>query len=186
MRKENNVQNIVIVVLAITVLVMTVGYAAFTQTLKIENSTATFKKAKWDVHFDTASFSETSTIKASPAPTVSLTSVAFTVTLNKPGDIYSFTINAKNEGTMDAVMKKITMSSLTADQEKFINYKVTYNGTDYTATTDGLNHSIANTSGVHTIVVTVEYERPENPEDLPTEEDVTVNLSASFDYEAVV
>ena len=59
MRKENNVQNIVIILLAVVVLVMTVGYAAFASTLTINSSTATFKKAKWDVHFDTTTYNQT-------------------------------------------------------------------------------------------------------------------------------
>lgn len=181
MRKENSVQNIVIVVLAITVLVMTVGYAAFAQTLTISSSTATFKKAKWDVHFDTTTYSQTSTIQAT-SHTESDTSVSFTVTLNKPGDVYTFTINAKNFGTIDAVMKKITMTELSTAESKYISYKINYNGTDYTATTDNLTHALA-ANASHTVTVTVKYELPDDPADLPTEQDHTVTLTAAFDYE---
>ena len=52
MRKESNIQNILIIVLAATVLVMSVGYATFSSNLAINNSTATFKNAVWDVRFD--------------------------------------------------------------------------------------------------------------------------------------
>jgi len=182
MRKENSVQNIVIVVLAISVLVMTVGYAAFSQTLTISSSTATFKKAIWDVHFDTSTFSETSTIHADQNPTIGDDNISFKVTLPKPGDVYSFTINAKNFGTIDAKMKKITMTALDPDVAKFVEYKINYNGTDYTATTDNLNHAIA-AKASHTITVTVKYRIPSEATDLPTTDDVTVNLTADFDYE---
>ena len=63
MRKESIVQNVVIVVLAIAVITMSVGYAALSQQLKVTGE-ATFKQAKWDVHFDENSFNETSTIHA--------------------------------------------------------------------------------------------------------------------------
>ena len=172
MRKENNVQNIVIILLAVVVLVMTVGYAAFASTLTINSSTATFKKAKWDVHFDTTTYNQTSTIQAT-SHTESNTSLTFAVTLNKP---------AKNFGTIDAVMKKITMSGLTDAEAKYISYKINYNGTDYTATTDNLSHALA-AQASHTVTVTVKYEKPENPVDLPTEDDHTVTLTAAFDYE---
>ena len=181
MRKENNVQNIVIILLAVVVLVMTVGYAAFASTLTINSSTATFKKAKWDVHFDTTTYNQTSTIQAT-SHTESNTSLTFAVTLNKPGDVYTFTINAKNFGTIDAVMKKITMSGLTAAEAKYISYKINYNGTDYTETTDNLSHALA-AEASHTVTVTVKYEIPNNSADLPTEEDHTVTLTAAFDYE---
>ena len=185
MRKENRTQNVVILILAVTVLLMTVGYATFVQTLNINNSTATFKKAKWDVHFDTTTFAETSTITANPAPTVSNTNVAFTVTLNKPGDVYSFRISAKNYGTIDAKMKKITMSGLTDAQAKYVSYTITYAGEDYTETTDNLNFALA-AEGTHSVVVTVKYLLPANAADLPTEQDQTVNLSAAFDYEDAI
>ena len=56
MRRENYIQNVIIALLAITVLAMSIGYAAYTQQLNV-NGTATFSKAKWDVHFDTSTFS---------------------------------------------------------------------------------------------------------------------------------
>ena len=181
MRKENNVQNYVIVILTITLLVMSVGFAAFSQTLTVSSSTATFKKAKWDVHFDTDSFTETTAITAT-SHTVTNNNVSFAVTLNKPGDVYSFRISAKNYGTIDAKMTGITMSGLTEAQAKYVSYTVTYAGEEYTQTTSGLNFPLA-AEGSHAVVVTVKYLLPENAADLPSEQDQTVNLSAAFEYE---
>ena len=178
MRKESNVQNIVIVVLALTIMVMSVGYALYAQTLNI-NGTATFNKAVWDVHFDTATFSETSTIKATTKD-VANTLISYTVTLPKPGDEYSVTVNAKNFGTIDAVLKKITMTGLTTQQAKFITYTVSYAGTAYTQTTDNLNIDLAAEASAP-IIVTVQYKKPDAAEDLPSENQ-TVTLTAAFDY----
>ena len=181
MRKDNLVQNVVIVVLAVTIMVMSVGYALYTQTLNI-NGTATFSKAEWSVKFDKDSFSEGSTIK-STSHDVGDTLVTYEVTLPKPGTEYSFTVNAKNFGTIDAVLKKITLSGLTEAQKKFITYSVSYNGTAYTATTDGLSVALA-AGASHPVVVTVGYILPSDPAALPTAADETVSLTVALDYES--
>ena len=183
MRKERSLQNVIIIVLAVAILAMSIGFAAYQQTLNI-NGTATFTAATWDVHFDTSTWKETSTVKSTSHETGN-TLVTYNVTLPKPGSSYSFEIKAKNYGTIDAKLVKINMTGLTADQQKYITHTVNYAGTDYTATTDGLNIALpAGTDSTATITVTVNYEWPENQADLSLiSEDQTVNLSVSFDYE---
>lgn len=178
MKKERNVQNIVIMALAAVIVVMSVGYALYNQTLNI-NGKATFNKAVWDVHFDTDTFSETSTIK-STTNSVQNTTISYEVTLEKPGDTYSFTVNAKNFGTIDAKATKLTLTGLDAAQQKYITYKVSYNGTEYTSTSD-LDVALASGAS-HPVVVTVSYILPENANDLPTSDNVTVDLDVSIDY----
>lgn len=179
MRKEGIIQSVVIVVLAVTVLVMSVGYALYAQQLTV-NGTATFTKAKWDVHFDTTTFNESSTIKATTKE-VGNTAITYSVTLPSPGSTYSFTVNAKNFGTIDAKMTKITLSGLTAAQSEYIEYIVSYNGTVYNATTDELNVPLASAAS-HPLVVTVNYVLPDDPTALPTVADETVNLTVALDY----
>lgn len=189
MRKENMIQSVVMVMLAVTVLAMSVGFAAFNQTLNI-NGKATFSKATWDVHFDTTSFSETSTIKSdSTKLQVGNTAISYEVTLPKPGSTYSFTVNAKNYGTIDAALKKITITPvLTEDQKKFISYEVNYNGTKYEATTDNLDVALAGDStgngngATHPVVVTITYKMPTEATALP-QEDVTLDMTVALDYE---
>ena len=180
MRKEGIIQSVVIVVLAVTVLVMSVGYALYAQQLTV-NGTATFTKAKWDVHFDTTTFTESSTIKAT-TKNVGNTAISYDVTLPSPGSIYSFSVNAKNFGTIDAKMTKITLSGLTAAQSKYIEYTVKYNNVTYAATTDGLSIPLA-ADASQALEVTVKYVLPDNPADLPTDADVTVSLTVALDYE---
>ena len=179
MRRENYIQNVIIALLAITVLAMSIGYAAYTQQLNV-NGTATFSKAKWDVHFDTSTFTETSTIKATTKD-VGNTAITYAVTLPKPGSEYSFTVNAKNFGTIDANMTKITLSGLTEAQSKYITYTVNYNGTDYSATTDGLSIPLA-AEASHTLTVKVAYVLPTAATDLP-QVDTDVNLTVALGYE---
>ena len=180
MRREKSLQTITIVVLAVAILAMSVGFAVYEQNLTI-NGTATFNKAVWDVHFDTSSFSETSEIKATEK-SVGNNAITYSVTLPKPGSTYSFNVNAKNYGTIDAKLTGITLSGLTTEQQKYITYSVSYAGTVYNQTTTGLNVSLpAGESSTAAIIVTVNYVYPEEASDLPSS-DQTVNLTAAFDY----
>ena len=178
MRQEKGLQNIIIVVLSVAVLAMSVGFAVYAQQLNV-NGTATFTAAKWDVHFDDTTFNETSEIKAT-SKNVGNTTITYAVTLPAPGSEYSFTVNAKNFGTIDAALESITLSGLTEAQKKYISYNVNYNGTDYVESADGLAEDLA-ANDSHTMVVTVGYLLPAEATDLPAE-DVEVNLTVALDY----
>ncbi|MBQ6285683.1 MAG: hypothetical protein IJK67_05215 [Bacilli bacterium] len=183
MRQERGLQTVVIGVLAVVILVMSVGFAAFSTTLNI-NGTATFTAAKWDVHFVPESLTETSTIKAT-TKNLTNTQATFTVTLPSPGSTYSFEVDVKNYGTLNAALKSITLSNLTAAQQEYITYTVNYAGTDYTQTTSGLNIALApNETQTAKVTVTVNYVYPENATDLPTT-DQEVTLTAALNYEDV-
>ena len=181
MRQERGLQNTVIVVLAIAILVMSIGFATYSENLKI-NGTATFNKATWDVRFNKTSFNETSEIKAT-TKSVEDKVISYSVTLPKPGSTYSFTVNVQNYGTIDAALKKVTMTGLTEAQEKYISHEVTYAGTKYTETTDNISgvELAGGGTATATVVVTVKYVLPSEATDLPSE-DQTVNLNVEFDY----
>lgn len=57
MEKQKNTQMFVIAILAVAVLTMSVGFAAFTQTLNIDGN-VTVAKSIWSIAFDTASYVE--------------------------------------------------------------------------------------------------------------------------------
>ena len=54
-------QQMLIVALIVAIVTMSIGFAvtSYTTTLAIEGNTVTAKAAKWDVHFDDASYNET-------------------------------------------------------------------------------------------------------------------------------
>ena len=179
--KEKNVKGILLL-LVIAVLIMSVGFAVYSQSLNI-NGTVTVKASKWDIRYN-STYTETTNSEVASAKSYSGdTTFSFTVTLNEPGDFYEATVEAENFGTFDAKMKKITMSSLTTDQAKYLSYTVTYGGTAYTATTDDLNVALA-AGAKAPVKVRVEYLQPANSDDLP-ENDVVVTVTGSLDYEQV-
>ena len=182
MEKQKNAQMFVIAVLAIAVLTMSVGFAAFTQALNI-NGNVKVASSLWNIQFDTTSYVESSgsVTVSTDNRTLSGTSMTYNVTLTKPGDFYEFTVNVKNTGTFDANLTAVTMSALTTEQAKYLTYEIDYNGTKYTSTTTGLSIALAKTSGVAPVKVKVAYIQPDNPNDLPSSE-VTVPLTASLTY----
>jgi len=183
MERNKGTQTLVIVLLSFTILFMTVGFAVFASTLNI-NGTVKVSPSKWSIHYVTNSYAESTGSVAATSKTIGNTDATYSVTLAKPGDFYEFTINVINDGTFDAVLKGLTMSTLTAAQQKYLTYTVTYDGTDYTASASNLSLSLPCTSGSNTkpVKVRVEYIQPEQSTDLPSEE-VTVTLTASLDYE---
>lgn len=181
MEKQKNTQMFVIVLLAVAVVTMSVGFAAFTQTLNI-NGNVQVASSVWNIQFDTASYVESSGSVAVSADnrTLTGTSMSYNVTLTKPGDFYEFTVNVKNTGTFDANLTGITMSALTTEQAKYLAYEISYNGTVYTSTSSDLSISLAKSSTAP-VKVKVSYIQPDDPADLPSSE-VTVPLTASLTY----
>lgn len=205
MEKKRNGQTIIIAVLAVAVLFMSVGFALFSQTLNI-NGNVQVEPTRWSVHWDTSSYSVDSgsvpiysgalttdpqdntkqIVDTSTSVGLTDTTVSFGAKLEKPGDYAKFTINAINDGDFDAKLTAITLSSLTAAQQNYLEYTVTYNGNAYTSSASGLNISLPKTSGSNTVTVTVQvkYVTPEQASQLPTEAQI-VNLTAAFDYQQV-
>ena len=182
MEKKKNTQLFVIAILSVAILVMSVGFASYATTLNI-NGTATVKASKWSVHYVTTSYAESTGSVAATAHNLTNTDFTFTVTLDKPGDFYEATANIINDGTFDANLTSLTMTTLTEAQQKYLTYTVTYDGTPYTASPSSISNSLPFASGSNTkaVKVRVEYVQPENSADLPTD-NVDVTLTASLGY----
>lgn len=188
MDKNKNFQTVIMGVLAGALLVMAVGYAAvFNETLTI-NGTATAKAAKWDIHFDSSTYTESSGSVAATSHTVGTTSMSYNVTLEKPGDFFEFTIDVVNAGTFDANLTSITLTnSITSAQSDYLTYTFSYNNTVYAATTSGLSIPIkaadtSSTDDTATVKVRLDYVQPNDSTVLPTT-DQQVTLNVSLDYQ---
>lgn len=185
MEKKKNLQMGIIGVLAVAVLFMAIGFATYSQTLNV-NGDVTVKASRWSIHWDTTSYTLLSGSvplnNESGLPTLTDTDVSFTATLEKPGDYFGFTITAVNDGTIDAQLKKLTLTS--SVDAPYVNYEVTYDGNPYTETTDGLSFDLGADETVP-VEVKVSYVSVADHTQLPSN-DVNVTFSANFDYEQVV
>ena len=115
MQKKKFVQNVTIIVLAVAIIIMSVGYATYYTPLTIEGTT-TIEKASWDIHFANPTKTANTTVDEAKITAPSLatgTSLSFGVSM--PLDsVYEFTVDVENDGTFDA---KLTDFNLTVAKD---------------------------------------------------------------------
>ena len=116
---------IILSIVMVSVLTLTVVYAALSTTLQI-NGQAEVSAANWDIHLDNVQLNNSSATTTAPTITDSKTAT-FSTTLTKPGDFYEFTIDVVNNGSIDAMIDSVTKTPELSDtQKKYLNYIVEY------------------------------------------------------------
>ncbi len=117
--------------LLLLLLFISLGYALLQSNLNI-NGIVEIEDPKWDIHWDNVQIKEgsVSTSNANKATiNSSKTIVSYNITLDKPGDFYEFTVDAVNEGTIDAMIdtisSKMNGTEITTLPE-YLEYSVTY------------------------------------------------------------
>lgn len=111
-------RNYLVIVLAVALLALAVGYASFSQNLRI-SGTAT-ANAKWDVKFTKATMSD---VNHGTATVTSDDEITIDGTLAFPGDGFTMTSEITNAGTLAA---KLTEFTLVDDQgNEFSNDNIT-------------------------------------------------------------
>lgn len=185
-RRDNKAKYLLILLLLIAV-----GYAAIATTLKI-NGSAEIKSAKWDVYWENPQVLSGSVTETKPTLSESDTKATFDVTLNEPGDYYEFTIDAVNNGSLNAkidtngIVKQVKNSSGQVVNPKILKYEVTNNDAGHTALEEG--HILAKKSGStptkETYRVRVEYRNDEgiDPADLDDSNDLVFTIEFSVKY----
>ena len=192
MKRKNNKK---LALLLILVLVISVGYAALASNLKI-NGTSGVKANTWSVYWNNVQIKDGS-VPADDNNKARITDsaktqVEFNVVLSEPGDFYEFTVDAVNNGTIDAMIAAkgivdgvYSDSSYTtpATLPEAVSYTVTY--------ADGKpiqeKHLLAKKNGStptkETYKVRIEYRNDEsiNPSDLD-DTDKTFYFKFSVNY----
>ena len=176
MKKKSN-RKFVLLVLALLLFTITVGYAALSTTLNI-NGTSKINNATWDVHFANLQVISGS-VSATKAATIDsgTTAIDYNVELIKPGDFYEFTVDVTNTGTIDAKLGEAPiLSGVSAEQDVYTNYTVTYS--DDTAI--NANDKLA-AGATKKLKVRVEFDRNITNSQLPTEAQ-TLDLKFAMNY----
>ena len=102
-----------------------VGYAYISSNLKLAG-TANIAKTSWNIHFSNIKFAEGNVETTTPAKIVNDTTISLDVSLESPGDKYSFNVDVVNSGTIDAMLTEIFKTELTEEQQKYIEYTIKY------------------------------------------------------------
>lgn len=103
---ENRVRNVVLGVLAVSLIGLTVAYAQLTQRLNI-NGTAKSKSNTWDIHFENLKSAVTGNAVLSQDNPLTIVSNSTTISgsvgnLSLPGDSIVYTFDIANKGTISA------------------------------------------------------------------------------------
>ena len=140
--KNSNIKSFYFSLLAITVsvLAITLVYAGFTQTLRV-NGSAEVKAAKWYIHFDNLSAAQTEGQLNLVTPAEISTSKThigdYRVVFYNPGSSLTYTFDVVNEGNFNAEITSLTKTAPTCSgNSEVCNYltyelKYTTSGEDY-------------------------------------------------------
>ncbi len=110
MKRLNSKQrNYVIVGLCMILVIMGIGYAAFTSQLKISGTSKI--ATEWNVKItDIQSKNISGQAKDVSAPTYTDTTATFSTSLTSPGDAMQYDITVSNEGNIDAILNDIQIN----------------------------------------------------------------------------
>ena len=186
MKKKNNKKWALVLVL---LLVVSIGYAALSSNLKINGATGV-KNASWIIHWANPQVAPGSVTETKPVLSESNTNATYSVTLSEPGDFYEFTIDAVNEGTIDAEILQIKSKFNGANGEDiitegpnrnlpaYLEYEVTHADNEHSPITIGesLDHGQTETYRVR-----VAYSENIDPNDLE-DEDITTTFYFEIEY----
>ena len=126
-------KNGTIYILVLLLLGITLGYAYLNTTLNI-NGTTNISSANWNIYWDNIQYGTNNVTDITTPATIQtgLTEVTFNVNFKEPGDTYEFTVDAINDGTIDAMIstfsKGVYASNGTTEKTlpDYLEYTVTY------------------------------------------------------------
>ena len=166
---------IIFSIVLISVLSLTIVYAALSVTLNITGN-AEVVASSWNIHLDNVKVMSGSATPQSPTITNNQTA-SFTTTLNKPGEFYVFTIDVVNDGSIDAIIDSVIKTpTLTEEQAKYLKYEIEYqNGEPITT------KQLVKSKSFVRLKVRLEYRKDITVSELPTTGE-TLNLAFTINY----
>ena len=179
-RKRNRM-----IMLVILLLLISIGFAFVNTNLKIIG-TANVLKQTWEIHFENVEVTDGSITPISPA-TINPedpTKVSYSINLNDPGDFYEFTVDAVNEGSINAMIGKIDIintvtenSNTTSTLPNYIKYSVKYaDGRDVE------EKHILKSGKTKKYKVRIEFRKDINASDLENIKALNLNLKFEVTY----
>ena len=188
-KKKNNKRTLLLVIIVL-IIGINLGYSALSASLKI-NSTAGVANTTWDIHFENAAATSisniTPTTSPSAQPSAKKVTLTYNITLTKPGDIYEFTVNVKNGGTLDAMLSSFTnqfkigsgswQNVSASTLPNYLLYSVTYSDGVSLKAKDKLQAGSSETLKVH-----IEFNKDVSTTDLTNASGKTIYFTLSLNY----
>ena len=167
-----------VTIFLLLVLSITIGYAALQSTLSI-TGTSTINNATWNIHWDNLNVT-TGSITGTKVITPAYikpgdTEVSYSIVLSTPGEYYEFTVDAVNDGSIDAMIgsfsNKVYEANGTTERTlpDYLSYSVTYGDGIEVATNQKLS-----ANSTETYKVRVEYKTDIDASQIPSSADTIV------------
>ncbi len=179
-----------IILVALSLLIV-IGYAALTSNIDIDGSTK-IKGNSWDIHFENVVLNS-GNVKIDDTDSEAIitendnTKVTYKVSLKKPGDFYEFTVDAKNDGSIDGMVNLTTSMVGFGENDpveitennlpSYLKYSVTYNNNSPIEKYHELK-----AGALETYKIRVEFDKELENADLPEND---IDLAFSFDVEYI-
>ena len=170
-KKRNNKRRLYFVILFSLILSIGLGYA-YLQSVLTFSGTTKISKNNWDIHFENLKGSDDTSVTLNGT-----TGVRANITLS-PGESYTYTVKAVNNGSIDAKIGSITPISIPAAYQNIIEYSLNY---QYPGESETISVNDVLRSGTsETIKFKVKYKDEDDLTDDVSE--VTLNLNFSVNY----
>ncbi len=171
--KDRNKRKLIIYALVGVLMLTTVAYASL-QTILNVSGTVVKKGNLWNIYFTNSSSASIVGTATGSSLNIQASKLDFSVSLYKPRDKVSYTVDIKNGGTIDAVLNSISLTGLDTAKSNSLNYTVTYSNGSTIKEGDTLNAGSSKT-----IKITVEFDS--SATSLP-ESDVNLTFGVTLIY----
>ena len=181
LKRTKRKQGIIFLCLVLLLLI-SVGYASLSTTLTI-NGITNVSQASWLVYFSNIVLNDSNTATQIVEPVAvgkTTTTINWEVSMDEPGQVYEFTVDVVNEGTIDAMIETATenmiTNGLTSAQKKYLEYTITYENDAIVEKNDKLA-----AGETKTLKVRLEFKSDAQVEDFPQDAE-NISLSYSINY----
>lgn len=153
-----------------------IGYSYLRETLTI-NSNTEISSMKWDVHLENVKVTSGSITPVSE-PTIGSDKLSVTTSLDftQPAQFYEYTVDVKNDGSIDAMIDSYDSTVLSEAQSKYLIYTATYSDGERVQ-----NNQILKAGEKETIRVRIEVKEDLQKADLPTDGD-EIKITFKLNY----
>ena len=166
------------IILILLVVCLGIGYSYLNTELNI-NGTANINSANWSVYWNNVQVESGSVTASTPTIDSDKTTVSYTVTLEKPGDYYEFTVDAVNAGTIDAMIETIDskLNGVTMEEvPAYLDYGISYADDTPLEENQELLHDSTETYKVH-----IGYSENIEANELPTtNQSLSLELTVTY------
>lgn len=177
LQKKKNNGVLLIVILLLLVIGISVGYSALSERLEINGSSNIGANASWAVNLANVKVTSGAHLATKPA-TLSGNVVSYAVDLKTPGDVYEFTVDVLNTGTIPAKLSSTpVVPTIPTEHQPYVKYSVTYADT---GTALQANDTLPASTGKKTVKVRLEFRKDINA--LPSTGIALNNLNFAMNY----